>query len=58
MHTGVDMVWMMGVFQLGAYGLKYDRSNTNQVNGYRQLLPDYTEQGTTLACSNHPSTSM
>lgn len=41
---GVDMVWMMGVFQLGAYGLKYDRTNVNQVNGYRQLLPDYTEQ--------------
>lgn len=39
------MVWMMGVFQLGAYGLKFDRTNPNLVNGYKQLLSDYTEQG-------------
>lgn len=39
------MVWMMGVFQLGNYGPKFDRTNPNLVNGYRQLLPDYVEQG-------------
>ena len=43
--TGVDMVWMMGMFELGAYGLKHDKTSQNLVNGYRQLLPDYTEAG-------------
>jgi len=43
-EKGVDMVWMMGVFKLGTYGPKFDRTNPNLVNGYRSLLPDYVEQ--------------
>ncbi|ELP84845.1 hypothetical protein EIN_284010 [Entamoeba invadens IP1] len=35
---GIDYVWMMGVWQLGNYGLEIDK----KVN-YSYVLPDYTE---------------
>jgi len=41
---GVDMVWMMGMFRLGTYGLNHDRTNPNLLKGYRQLLDDFSEQ--------------
>ncbi|GAM22240.1 hypothetical protein SAMD00019534_054150 [Acytostelium subglobosum LB1] len=39
---GFDMVWMMGVWSLGAYGLNYDRTNQQLLQHYGQVLPGYT----------------
>ena len=36
--NGVNIVWMMGVWQLGKNGLEYDRNNSN----YNDILPDFT----------------
>lgn len=51
---GVDMVWMMGMFRLGTYGLNHDRTNPNLLKGYRQLLDDFSEQGKPPACPENP----
>jgi len=37
-NLGFDMVWMMGIWELGEYGLNYDQTNS----GYAQNLPGYT----------------
>ena len=36
-QNGVDIVWMMGVWKLGEYGVEFDRNNT-----YENYLPDWT----------------
>jgi len=36
--SGIDYVWMMGVWQLGPYGLSLDKQND-----YSSVLPGYTE---------------
>eukprot|EP01133_Synstelium_polycarpum_P012036 gene12036-14078_t len=36
---GFDMVWMMGVWSLGAYGLNFDRTNQPLLQHYQQVLP-------------------
>jgi glycosidase len=43
-QAGIDMVWMMGVWQLGAYGLNYDQTNAGLLAHYAQVLPGYTTQ--------------
>ena len=35
--NGVDIVWMMGIWKLGKYGLEFDRKNGD----YSHLLPDF-----------------
>jgi hypothetical protein len=39
---GVDIVWLMGVWHLGPYGLRHDREDTAALAHYRSLLPDFT----------------
>eukprot|EP01132_Coremiostelium_polycephalum_P005236 gene5236-6517_t len=39
---GFDMVWMMGVWELGDYGLNFDRTNQGLLQHYGQVLPGYT----------------
>jgi len=41
-QAGMDMIWMMGVWELGAYGLNYDRTNSGLLAHYSQVLPGYT----------------
>ena len=36
-ENGVDIVWMMGIWKLGEYGVEYDRNRT-----YENYLPDWT----------------
>jgi len=38
-NQGIEMVWLMGVWQLGQYGLDYDRNHTSS---YGSVLPDWT----------------
>ena len=35
--NGVDIVWMMGIWKLGEYGLEFDRNNT-----YENVMPDWS----------------
>ena len=36
-QNGVDIVWMMGIWKLGEYGLEFDRNNT-----YDNVMPDWS----------------
>ncbi|CAD8083789.1 unnamed protein product [Paramecium sonneborni] len=36
---GVDYVWLMGIWQLGKYGLDFDKAHAND---YKSNLPDFT----------------
>ena len=38
-ENGIDIVWMMGVWKLGQYGLKFDRELD-----FSQILPDCTKE--------------
>ena len=38
-NNGVDIVWMMGVWSLGQYGLEFDKKTD-----YTYLLPDFTDE--------------
>merc|ERR1712232_17366 len=41
-HFHVDIVWLMGVWQLGEWGLQHDRSNsTIQAQHFKDDLPDF-----------------
>jgi glycosidase len=40
--AGFDVVWMMGVWQLGQYGLHHDRTDPGLLQDYAQILPGYT----------------
>lgn len=53
---GFDMVWMMGVWSVGPYGVKHDRTDAGLVQGFKSLLPDYTEAdviGSPYAITNY-----
>lgn len=39
---GFDMLWVMGVWSVGPYGVAHDRSDPELVKGFKALLPDYT----------------
>ena len=39
-ENGIDIVWMLGVWQLGEYGLNFDRQEPNY-SKYSYLLPDF-----------------
>jgi hypothetical protein len=39
---GMDVVWLMGVWSLGAYGLNHDRTTPSLLGHFRELLPDFT----------------
>jgi len=41
---GFDFIWMMGVWQLGEYGVKHDRNDPDLVANFKRLLPDYTPE--------------
>eukprot|EP01101_Sappina_pedata_P009372 TRINITY_DN544_c0_g2_i1.p1 TRINITY_DN544_c0_g2~~TRINITY_DN544_c0_g2_i1.p1 ORF type:complete len:532 (+),score=136.62 TRINITY_DN544_c0_g2_i1:127-1596(+) len=41
---GYDMVWMMGVWELGPYGLNHDRTDPSLLQSYSQTLPGYTQE--------------
>eukprot|EP01027_Heterolobosea_sp_BB2_P008076 GEZU01011991.1.p1 GENE.GEZU01011991.1~~GEZU01011991.1.p1 ORF type:complete len:549 (-),score=165.91 GEZU01011991.1:326-1972(-) len=41
---GFDIVWLMGVWSLGQYGLNIDRTNEDLLQSYSQVLPDWTEE--------------
>ena len=43
-NKNFDYVWFMGVWQVGEYGIKHDRESESLVNGYKQILPDYTSE--------------
>ncbi|KAJ6230276.1 alpha amylase [Anaeramoeba flamelloides] len=38
----LDYIWMMGIWKLGAYGLRYDRTNQAELSYFKTLLPDFT----------------
>eukprot|EP01125_Pyxidicula_operculata_P014837 TRINITY_DN4994_c0_g1_i1.p1 TRINITY_DN4994_c0_g1~~TRINITY_DN4994_c0_g1_i1.p1 ORF type:complete len:512 (+),score=87.70 TRINITY_DN4994_c0_g1_i1:405-1940(+) len=42
-NAGYDIVWLMGVWQLGAYGLNYDQTNPSLLAYYSTVLPGYTK---------------
>ncbi len=42
---GMDVVWLMGVWSLGAYGLNHDRTDPSLLAGYASVLPGYTTVG-------------
>ena len=39
-----DFVWFMGVWQIGEYGIKHDRTKESLIEQYKKILPDYTEE--------------
>jgi glycosidase len=39
---GVDVVWLMGIWELGEYGLNYDQTNPSLQQTYSQNLPGWT----------------
>lgn len=42
-NLGVDYIWMMGIWEIGEYGLNYDRTNQDLINFYNQVLPGWKE---------------
>lgn len=53
---GIDMVWMMGVWHLGPYGLNLDRTTPSLLQEYAQVLPGYTTEdiiGSPYAVTNY-----
>jgi len=41
---GFDIIWMMGVWKLGEYGVKHDRNDPDLVAQFKKILPDYTPE--------------
>ena len=39
-ENGIDIIWMMGVWQLGEYGLEFDKT----IDYYSNYLPDWKEE--------------
>jgi len=39
---GIDVVWLMGVWKVGAAGLNHDRTDPSLLAGFKKLLPDFT----------------
>ena len=39
---GMDVVWLMGAWTLGAYGLNHDRTDPSLLASYASVLPGYT----------------
>ena len=37
-NKGIEIIWMMGIWKLGNYGLEYDKKND-----YSNVLPDWTK---------------
>lgn len=40
---GFDYLWIMGVWSIGNYGIKHDRTKPSLVESYKKLLDDYTD---------------
>lgn len=40
-NKGFDWIWMMGIWQIGEYGLNHDRTNPNRIKKYNQICPDW-----------------
>ncbi|XP_049849172.1 uncharacterized protein LOC126318199 isoform X1 [Schistocerca gregaria] len=41
---GVKIIWLMGIWSLGKYGLQFDRTNHDLLKNYGQVLPDFCEE--------------
>lgn len=41
-QKGMDIVWLMGVWHLGSYGLNYDRTDPGTLSSYDSILPGWT----------------
>lgn len=55
-----DVVWFMGVWSLGEYGLHHDRTDPNLLKSYANVLPGYTEDdiiGSPYAVTNYTCNS-
>ncbi|CAL6035862.1 Alpha_amylase catalytic region [Hexamita inflata] len=39
---GIDSIYLLGVWSIGAYGKNFDRTNPGLLNDYRKTLPDFT----------------
>ncbi|MGL4948331.1 MAG: alpha-amylase family glycosyl hydrolase, partial [Mycoplasma sp.] len=39
---GMDIFWIMGVWQVGEYGVNHDKSDPGLQESFRAVLPDYT----------------
>lgn len=53
---GVDIIWMMGVWHLGPYGLKHDREDQGAIDQYKRMIPDFTIEdviGSPYAVTNY-----
>ena len=40
---GFDVVWLMGVWSLGPYGLHHDQTDPGLLSNYAKELPGYTQ---------------
>lgn len=41
-QKGMDIVWLMGVWHLGNYGLNFDRTDPGTLSSYDSILPGWT----------------
>lgn len=41
-QMGFEWIWMMGIWELGQYGLNLDRTSPKKKSDYDKLLPDWT----------------
>ncbi|KAL0233105.1 hypothetical protein GEMRC1_011850 [Eukaryota sp. GEM-RC1] len=60
-NMNMDMVYMMGVWQLGPSGLLHDRTDPGLINGFKRLLPDFTMDdviGSPYAVVNYSTNSV
>lgn len=38
---GFEWIWMMGIWQIGEYGLNHDRTRPNKIQKYNEICPDW-----------------
>lgn len=52
----MDVVWLMGIWSLGEFGLNHDRTTPSLLEGYSKVLPGYTQAdiiGSPYAITNY-----
>jgi len=55
-NQGIQIIWMMGIWSLGAYGLNHDRTDPGLLSTFNQVLPGYTKDdiiGSPYAITNY-----
>jgi len=52
----MDVIWFMGIWQLGDYGLNHDRTNADLLANFNRILPDFRTEdiiGSPYAITNY-----